>query len=95
MIKGIVLHASLFLVGDSSYQKDLIKENEELKLQIKSLRQMLPKKEYAGRAIVQSPILRGTKKSITKTQYILEDPNVQKLGSATPNCSKRYCYGTG
>lgn len=48
LIKGIVLHASLFLVGDSSYQKDLIKENEELKLQIKSLRQMLPKKEYAG-----------------------------------------------
>lgn len=47
LIKGIVLHASLFLVGDSSYQKDLIKENEELKLQIKSLRQMLPKKEYA------------------------------------------------
>ena len=38
---------------------------------------------YAGRAIMQSPLLKGTKKSITKTQYILEDPNVQKLGSAT------------
>lgn len=38
---------------------------------------------YAGRAIMQSPLLKGTKKSITKTQYILEDPNVQKLGNAT------------
>lgn len=131
------------MVGDSTYQKSLVKENEELKLQISNLkqkiniqeRQLIPKKKpndtsikvianlsslellklksflenpqlqemlqnipvrkdseiwepcteemYAGRAIVQSPILRGTKKSITKTQYILEDPNVQKLGSAT------------
>lgn len=104
LIRGIVLHASLFLVGDSTYQKSLVKENEELKLQISNLKQKINIQEmlqnipvrkdseiwepcteemYAGRAIVQSPILRGTKKSITKTQYILEDPNVQKLGSAT------------
>lgn len=38
---------------------------------------------YTGRKIVQSPILQGTKKSLTKVQYILEDPNVGKLGSAT------------
>lgn len=53
LIRGIVLHASLFLVGDSTYQKSLVKENEELKLQISNLkqkiniqeRQLIPKKK--------------------------------------------------
>lgn len=67
LIKGIVLHASLFLVGDSSYQKDLIKENEELKLQIKSLRQMLPKKEYAG-AFSKAEEIKVTLQGLTKGQ---------------------------
>lgn len=67
LIKGIVLHASLFLVGDSSYQKDLIKENEELKLQIKSLRQMLPKKEYAG-AFSKAEEIKNALQGLTKGQ---------------------------
>lgn len=41
LIRGIVLHASLFLVGDSTYQKSLVKENEELKLQISNLKQKI------------------------------------------------------
>lgn len=53
LIRGIVLHASLFLVGDSTYQKSLVKENEGLKLQISNLkqkiniqeRQLIPKKK--------------------------------------------------
>ena len=49
LIRGIVLHASLFLVGDSTYQKSLVKENEELsnlkqKINIQE-RQLIPKKK--------------------------------------------------
>ena len=78
LIKGIVLHASLFLVGDSSYQKDLIKENEELKLQIKSLRQMLPKKEYAGASsnaeeikVILQGLTKGQKKRIKTIKRVV------------------------
>lgn len=35
--------------------------------------------EYLGREIFESPILEGIKKSITKEQYILEDPNLSKM----------------
>lgn len=37
LIKGIVLHATLFLVGEPSFQKSLVKENQELKTQVKTL----------------------------------------------------------
>lgn len=39
--------------------------------------------EYTGRAIFESPILEGLKKSITKEQYILEDPNLSKMKDAS------------
>lgn len=34
---------------------------------------------YTGREVFESPIQTGTKKSITKEHYILEDPNVSQL----------------
>lgn len=39
--------------------------------------------EYSDREILQSPLQEGIKKSIMKTQYILEDPNVQHLKDAS------------
>lgn len=41
MIKGIVLHASLFLTGDPQFQKSLIKENRALEMQVQTLKREL------------------------------------------------------
>lgn len=75
LIKGIVLHASLFLVGDSTYQKKLIKENEELKLQIKDLNQRvqgLSKESLSGKKTINEVTyvekIRSTLNSLTKGQ---------------------------
>lgn len=56
LIKGIVLHASLFLVGDPTYQKSLVKENEELKFQIKGLKQRIAALEKLETVAVEEPI---------------------------------------
>lgn len=36
--------------------------------------------EYTGRDILQSPMVQGTSKSTIKEEYILEDPNLSRLG---------------
>ena len=41
MIKGIVLHASLFLTGDPQFQKSLIEENRALEMQVQTLKREL------------------------------------------------------
>lgn len=41
MIKGIVLHASLFLTGDPQFQKSLIEENRALEIQVQTLKREL------------------------------------------------------
>lgn len=41
LIKGIVLHASLFLTGDPQFQRSLIEENKALGAQIRVLKQEL------------------------------------------------------
>lgn len=38
---------------------------------------------YAGREVYEKPMLSGVKKSLTKEQYILEDPNIAKIKDAT------------
>ena len=35
--------------------------------------------EYAGREVYEQPMMEGVKQSLTKEQYILEDPNLSKL----------------
>jgi hypothetical protein len=48
--------------------------------------------QYQGRKIYESPLQSGTKKTTTKEQYILQDPNISKLGntaSYTPMVSTR------
>lgn len=35
--------------------------------------------EYVGRDVYEQPLMNGIKKSITKEQYILEDPNLSKM----------------
>ena len=37
--------------------------------------------EYVGRDIYEQPLMNGVKKSLTKEQYILEDPNLAKMKS--------------
>lgn len=41
LIKGIVLHASLFLTGDPQFQRSLIEENKMLEAQVRALKQEL------------------------------------------------------
>lgn len=41
LIKGIVLHASLFLTGDPQFQKSLIEENRALEMQVQTLKREL------------------------------------------------------
>jgi hypothetical protein len=38
---------------------------------------------YEGRDIYEKPIMSGTKRSLTKEQYILEDPNISKIKDAS------------
>ncbi len=47
--------------------------------------------QYQGRALFQSPIQKGIKKSITKENYILTDPNINKENGSkyTPQVSQR------
>lgn len=41
LIKGIVLHASLFLTGDPQFQKSLIEKNRALEMQVQTLKREL------------------------------------------------------
>lgn len=41
LIKGIALHASLFLTGDPQFQKSLIEENRALEMQVQTLKREL------------------------------------------------------
>lgn len=75
LIKGIVLHASLFLTGDVSYQRNLIKENEELKFQIKGLKQgmetlekQLEKKAVSEEKSISIQEIKTTLQNLTKGQ---------------------------
>lgn len=75
LIKGIVLHASLFLTGDVSYQRNLIKENEELKFQIKGLKQrmetlekQLEKKAVSEEKSTSIQEIKTTLQNLTKGQ---------------------------
>lgn len=75
LIKGIVLHASLFLTGDVSYQRNLIKENEELKFQIKGLKQgmetlekQLEKKAVSEEKATSIQEIKTTLQNLTKGQ---------------------------
>lgn len=85
-VKGIVLHASLFLVGDSTYQKSLVKENEELKLQISNLKQKINIQE---RQLIPKKKPNDTSIKVIRTTLKVQKEKKLKLSMALVNF-KRY-----
>ena len=72
LIKGIALRASLFLVGDPTYQKSLVKENEELKFQVKGLKQRIAALEKLETVAVEEPITSAKDVTIAVMRTLLQ-----------------------
>lgn len=68
LIKGIVLHATLFLVGEPSFQRSLVKENQELKAQIKVLEHKIRVLEKPAKDDASADTIKAVLNSLTKGQ---------------------------